>query len=154
MKRRNIVLLAVGIVPIITGWLCNVLFMSAPGVSSFLMLCSPWIWFAVCIAAADRKGKVVTQSLLLLAVGIVMIVLYFCYQNFWVDTVSIFSPLNTWPQYYLGNWAIISARIYALFDPRVISSGPIYCISVVLSVVFTFAGVFIKTRFKNVERDF
>jgi len=62
--------------------------------------------------------------------------------------------LNTWPQYYLGNWAIISARIYALFDPRVISSGPIYCISVVLSVVFTFAGVFIKTRFKNVERDF
>lgn len=154
MKRRKLILLAVGIVPVITGWLCNALFMYATGISSFLMMCSPWVWLAVCIAAADRRGKVFSQSLLLFAVGIVMIAVYICYRAFLIDAVSIFSPLNSLPQYYLGNWTFIAARIYGLFDPKVISTGPIYYISAVLSCVFTFAGVFIKTRFKNVERDF
>lgn len=152
MKKRNIILLAVGILPIIVGWLCNSLLFT--GFGWLLMSVGSWLWLAVCIAAADRKGKVITQSLLLFAVGIVMMVLYFCYQSFWADTVSIFSPLNTWPQYYLGNWSVMAARIYALIRPSVFSSGPIYVIASVLGAVFTFAGVFIKTRFKNVEKDF
>ena len=74
MKKRNIILLTAGLVPIITGLLCNTMFMPVPGISTFLMICGPWIWIEVCIASADRKGKVFTQSLLLFAVGIVMIV--------------------------------------------------------------------------------
>ena len=146
-------MLIAGTVPIITGWLSNTLFMSVPGISLFLMICGPWIWLAVCFAAADRKGRGISQTLLLFAVGIVMIVTYICYQAFLTDTVSIFSPLNSWPQYYLGNWTMISVRIYGLFDPEVWSSGPLYRISAVLSCVFTFVGVFLKTRFKNVEKE-
>jgi len=154
MKRRNIVLLAVGIVPIITGCLCNTMFMPVPWISTFLMTCGPWIWLAVCITAADRKGRVVSQSLLLFAVGIVMIVAYVCYQAVWGDTVSIFSPLNTLPQHYLTNCVLLAGRIYGLFEPAVWTSGPMLAISAVLTCIITFAGVFIKTRFKNVERDF
>lgn len=153
MKKRNRILLVLGILPIIIGWLCNSFLLSAPGLGSILMYCGPWIWLAVCFAAADRKGKVFSQGLLLFAVGIVMIVTYICYQAFLVDTVSIFSPLNLWPQCYLGNWNMISVQIYGLFKPEVWSSGPLYSISAVLACVFTFAGVFLKTRFKNVENE-
>ena len=154
MKKRNIILLAVGIVPIFTGLMCNTMFMPVPEVATFLMIGSPWIWLAVCIAAADRKGKVITQSLLLFAVGIVMMVLYFCYQSFWVDTVSIFSPLNTLPQYYFTNCMLLATNIYSLIEPEVWRSEHMLAISVLLTCVITFGGVFIKTRFKNVEKDF
>ena len=151
MKKRNIILLTAGLVPIITGLLCNTMFMPVPGISTFLMICGPLIWLAVCIAAADRKGKVFTQSLLLFAVGIVMIVAYVCYQAFWIEQLGITSPLNTLPQYYLTNCVLLAGRIYGLFEPAVWTSGPMLAISAVLTCLITFAGVFVKTRFKNVE---
>ncbi len=154
MKKRNIILLAVGIVPIITGCLCNTMFMPVPGVSTFLMIGGPWIWLAVCFAAADRKGKVLSQSLLLFAVGIVMIAIYIGYRTFLMESVSINSPLNILPQYYLSGCILLATRIYGLFEPEVWTSEPMLAISAVLTCLITFAGVFIKTRFKNVERDF
>lgn len=154
MKKRNIILLAVGIVPIILGCLCNTMFMPVPAVSTFLMIGSPWIWLAVCIAAADRKGKLITQSLLLFAVGIVMVAVYICYRTFFMETVSINSLLNTLPQYYLSGCVLLAGRIYGLFKPEVWTSEPMLGISALLTFVITFVGVFIKTRFKNVERDF
>ncbi len=153
MKKRNLILLFLGILPIIVGLLCNTMFMPVPWIGTFLMTCGPWIWLAVCIAAADRKGRVLSQSLLLFAVGLVMIVLYFCYQSFWGDTVSIFSPLNIWPQYYLSSWILMAARINSLTTPNLMSSDTMLAIASVLSAVFTFAGVFIKTRFKNYESE-
>ena len=147
MKKRNLLLLAVGIVPLILG---RVMVYSA-----FLMMAAPWIWLLICFFASDRKEKVIKQWLLLLGAGIILIAAYLCYRVFLMDIVSVFSPLNGWPQHYLSTCVLMASRLYALiYEPETLTSEAMLAISAGLTCIITFVGVFIKTRFKNVERDF